>query len=158
MTFNLDMRTETYDLLEEYKTLTKWYQFSQRNRVKKRIYEIELPNIKNQLSSIPDIENILIKKEYSRIYANTVSYLFSNKKFNSKKFDATINPKSKKNLSARSNILRLYIYLTDECISFGKIDKLLKRMKAGEISTFEHITKVRLNVFTKIIQLDKILF
>lgn len=155
MTFNKHVCTETRELLEEYKQLKKWSHSSRRRKIKQRIYEIELPLIRAKLSSIKDIDEKICTSEYSRIFANTAEYLFSSKKFNSKKFDKILNPSSKKNASERGNIQYLYELLTNEHASYKAIDKVLKQMSIKEKTAFEHICEINLEVFDYMIRLDK---
>ena len=155
MTFKQQLCTETLDLLEEYKDLKKLRHWNKRKKIRARIYQIELPLIRSKLPSEKDFEEMIAKSQISRVYVNTVSYLFSSKRFNSKKFDETLNPKSKKNSSERNTLRYLFKLLSDESTPHATIHKVLKNMSTEEKTYFERICGINFEVFDYMIQQDK---
>ena len=131
---------ETLMLFNIYTTYKKWWEFKKRKNIKKQIYEIELPIIRDQLNQINDFDSLLLNREYSRIYVTNVISLIKGK-------CRLTKPNDLKSKIANHKFKSLYNKLINEKTSYSSLERSVRNLKNQDKAYFENITGASLDVF-----------
>lgn len=118
----------------------------ERQMIIAKIYKLEIPDIKQKLSKISDINDLIFRYEDSYSYTDIFCHLFTSKK-PLKTMEKRLNLNSFYNYSRREHYRKLYFLLTEEKVSNIRVQKLINKMTVRELEHFGRITGVNLSIF-----------
>ena len=125
--------------------------FFERQMIKKKIFNIELPIIRAELESIEDFEYYMAIEEDRFTFFDIGRAICSGKKNLNKHY----NQNSHYNIFRRTRYRLLYKKMLNPRPSYFIIEVLLNTMSPYERSHFERITQIDLSFFTKLKNLSK---
>lgn len=135
-------------LFTDYLTFNKWWEIKKRRNLKKKIYSIELPYIREQLLKIEDFEDLLYNKDLSRIYMDIIYEALNNQNLSLKKLNQMSDPDSFFSRFTNFQLKTIYNLLMNEKLSPLLVEKVIYMIKPFNIGYFTAITQTELDVFS----------
>lgn len=148
------LTAKSINLLSEYKYLTNWKDFRKRKDVKQKIYEIEIPRIRESLKNL-DFSALLHQNDIHRIYVNAFYTATSTKRVSMYKLMQIIRSNSLYSAFVRFQLKTLYKCLLNLKVPFSVTEKVVNFIHPINIGYFCAITNSNLDVFKYIKAIDR---